>query len=127
MKMITQAIIQDCLKNRNLELKSTQHQLSIPIINRMYRKMINGIKFSENQIHEDLIIDGHHRYIIAQLANQEIQSRPSNRNSSMKIYEWENVNFVDEEWDTVHKIQLFNRLDATYNQISIERMDQIIE
>ena len=125
--MITQAIIQDCLKNRNLELKSTQHQLSIPIINRMYRKMINGIKFSEIQIHENLIIDGHHRYISAQLANQEIQSRPSNRNSYTRIYEWENVNFVDEEWDTARKIQLFNKLDAAYNQISVEQIDQMIE
>lgn len=127
MKTITQAIIQDCLKNRNLELKSTQHQLSLPIINRMYRKMINGIKFSEIQIHENLIIDGHHRYISAQLANQEIQSRPSNRNSYTRIYEWENVNFVDEEWDTARKIQLFNKLDAAYNQISVEQIDQMIE
>ncbi len=127
MKTLTAEIIQNYLKTHALDLKSTHHQLSIPIMNRIFKKMKNGIKFSEIKIHENLIIDGHHRYISAQLANYEIKAMPFNKNSETKIYEWENVKFVNEEWDTIHKIQHLNKLDAEYNQISIELINQMIE
>ena len=127
MKTLTAEIIQDYLNTHVLELKSTHHQLSIPIINRIFKKMKNGIKFSEIKIDGDLIIDGHHRYISAQLANYEIKSVPSTKNSNTKLYEWQNVNFVNEEWDTNHKIQYLNKLDAEYNQISIEFINQMIK
>ena len=103
--MITMEIIKEYISSREIKLAPTQHQLSIPIINRIYKKMINGLKFDDIKIFDNMVIDGHHRYISSLLANKTIGNVPAHRTSATKTYEWKDVEFVDDEWDTVEKIE----------------------
>jgi hypothetical protein len=40
-------------------------------------------------------------------------------------YSWNDVQFVDEEWDTAYRILDLNKLDAKYNDLSLERIIEI--
>jgi hypothetical protein len=68
MKQLTKVDIENLFKENNVELKSTHSKLCLPIINRIYRKMVIEIKFPSIKVYGDLIIDGHHRYLASLLA-----------------------------------------------------------
>src|SRR5687768_15724139 len=114
MDMITIDVIKDFIKTNNIELLPTQHALCIPIINRIYLKMINNLKFDDIKINGELIIDGHHRYISSLLAKKEVGRVPTHLTSATKKHNWNSVKFVDEEWDTEDKIQKLNQDDARF-------------
>jgi hypothetical protein len=120
--IITEKIIKDCLSSKNVEFKSTHHRLSLPIINRIYKKMKNGIKFDDIKVCEDLIIDGHHRYVSSLIAEFEIGKTNTYKTSATNQYDWNIVEFINTEWDTVDKIQYLNELDAEFNNISVEKI-----
>ena len=69
MNQITKEIILDYLQNNQIELQSTQTKLCLPIINRLCKKMDTGIKFPSVKVVDDLIIDGHHRYLASILVD----------------------------------------------------------
>jgi hypothetical protein len=122
MKTLTEEIIRIYISNKIPLYKSSHHRLSIPIINRIYRKMKSGIKFDDIKICENLIIDGHHRYISSLLAELEIGKSSSLKTSATVQYEWNCVDFINIEWDTKDKIQHLNELDAEFNNISLEKI-----
>jgi hypothetical protein len=122
LEAITEKIIQDYLSNNKIEFKSTHHRLSLPIINRICKKMKNGIKFDDIKIFENLIIDGHHRYISSLITAFEIGKSNSHKTVATNVYEWDTVDFIDIEWDTEDKIQYLNELDAVFNNVSIEKI-----
>jgi hypothetical protein len=103
--------------------KSTHNKLSIPIINRIRKKMEYGIKFEPIRVNGDLIIDGHHRYVSSLLANFDdlgVTSYP--KISATKEYKWSDVQFLEEEWDTKEKIKRLNELDASYNNLTLKEV-----
>jgi hypothetical protein len=122
LEAITEKIIKDYLLHNKIEFKSTHYRLSIPIINRIYKKMKSGIKFDDIKVCENLIIDGHHRYISSLIAKFEIGMAISHKTSATIEYEWDSVDFTLTEWDTQDKIQYLNELDADFNNVSIETM-----
>jgi hypothetical protein len=126
MKEITSETIKDFIVNNEIKLISSHHKLSLPIIRRIYKKMINGIKFDDIKICEDLVIDGHHRYISSLLAEIEIGKTKSLKSSVTKIYEWIDIEFDENDWDTDSKIQYLNERDAEYNQVDVETINNII-
>ena len=63
MENITKVIVDDFLQNNTLDFNSTHKKLSLPIINRIFKKMKHGIRFEDIKVSDNLIIDGHHRYI----------------------------------------------------------------
>lgn len=87
--------------------------------------MKNGIKFDDIKVYEDLIIDGHHRYVSAILAEVELDKVKSSKTSATTKYDWEIVEFVDEEWDTEDKIRRLNQFDARFNNLSLEEIISI--
>lgn len=125
MTEITEEIIKEFLKEKELEYLPTHNKLSLPIINRIYKKMTNGIKFEIVKINENIIIDGHHRYISSELAKSEIEKTSYPKTSATIVYSWNDVVFVNEEWDTDYKILYLNQLDAKYNDLSLEKMIEI--
>jgi hypothetical protein len=125
MTEITEEIIKEFLKEKELEYLLTHNKLSLPIINRIYKKMTNGIKFEIVKINENIIIDGHHRYISSELAKSEIEKTSYPKTSATIVYSWNDVVFVNEEWDTDYKILYLNQLDAKYNDLSLEKMIEI--
>lgn len=116
---ITKEKIIDFINHHQPEFQSTHQRLSIPIINRLYKKMIHGIKFTEIKVYDNLVIDGHHRYISSLLANKNINTIPTLKPSKTKTITWKTIEFVDEEWDTPEKIKILNMEDAEFNNISI--------
>jgi len=125
MEQITNEIILNLIREGRANLHSSHAKLSIPIINRIYRKMINDIKFDDIKICDHLIIDGHHRYISSLLANIKLGSVRSYRTLATLEYEWTDVEFVDEEWDTKSKIKFLNKLDADFNNIPFNKIIEI--
>lgn len=127
MSNLTSEYLSKILSQNKVELKSTHKKLSIPIINRIYTKMLLGIKFDDIKIDNDLIIDGHHRYVSSILSNMKLGCVKSSKTSATIEYNWENVEFVNEEWDTEDKIRRLNEIDAEFNNISIEKILEIIK
>lgn len=127
MSNLTSEYLSKILSQNKVELKSTHKKLSIPIINRIYTKMLLGIKFDDIKIDNDLIIDGHHRYVSSILSNIKLGCVKSSKTSATIEYNWENVEFVNEEWDTEDKIRRLNEIDAEFNNISIEKILEIIK
>jgi hypothetical protein len=125
MNGITQAFIQESLKGQQLELSSTHKKLSIPIIYRIYKKMTVGIQFDDIKVCDDLIIDGHHRYVSSILAGKTLGRVKSSKTSATRTREWEDVKFVEEEWDTPEKIYSLNEDDAEFNNISLDRLIEL--
>lgn len=125
MKDLTLKEIKETLSSKQIELTSTHKKLSIPIVNRIYKKMINGIKFDDIKVFDNLIIDGHHRYVSSIIAGIELDKAKSSKTSATTECSWEEVEFVDEEWDTEDKIRRLNELDAEFNNISLEKVIEI--
>ena len=125
MTEITEKTIKDFLIENKLNYLPTHNKLSLPIINRIYKKMVNGIKFEAVKVNQDFIIDGHHRYISSKLAKIEIEKSSYPKTSATIKYSWNDVQFVTEEWDTNSKILYLNQLDAQFNDLSLEQIIEI--
>lgn len=122
MRNIDQKLILKAIEESDNTLISTHKKLCLPIINRIYKKMINGIKFDDIKVCDTLIIDGHHRYVSSLLAKIKLDKAQSSKTSATIEYDWKDVEFVEEEWDTEYKIRRLNELDAEFNNIPLEKI-----
>ena len=122
MENINKERILKALKESETILITTHNKLCLPIINRIYKKMINGLKFDDIKVCDTLIIDGHHRYVSSILANIKLDEAKSSKTSATTEYDWMEIEFVEEEWDTEEKIKRLNELDSEFNNISIEKI-----
>jgi len=122
MDNITKELILKRVKESGAVLIATHHKLCLPIINRIYKKMMNGVKFDDIKVCDTLIIDGHHRYVSSLLANSKLNEAKSSKTSATIEYDWVEVKFVEEEWDTPEKIKILNELDAEFNNMTIEEI-----
>jgi len=123
MGRITAKAISEMISSQTLNLTSTHGKLSLPIINRMYSKMRIGLRFDAIKIYENAIFNGHHRYMSSRLARYDLDMLNYPKTSATKIYDWKDVRFVSDEWDTKHKIEHLNRLDADFNNMSINELN----
>lgn len=89
--------------------------------------MSAGIKFSGIKVENNLICDGHHRYIASILANFPLEIISGNVTSATTAVYWESVTFEDEDWDTSAKINMLNEQDADYNNIPIEKIVELLK
>jgi hypothetical protein len=126
LKEITKEYLQEFVKKRNINLKSSQTKLSILIIKRIVKKMQFGIEFSDIKVVDDLIIDGHHRFIASQILEKQLNNIPYNKTSATKIVEWKSVNFENIDWDNADDIRKYNERDALIHGVSIEEIEKII-
>jgi hypothetical protein len=85
------------------------------------------LKFDDIKICEGVIIDGHHRYVSSLLANIKLDEAKSSKTSATIEYKWNDVEFVEEDWDTEDGIKRFNELDAEFNNMTIERIIEMIK
>ena len=122
---IDQGTIHNLLAQKQPKLYSTHSKLCIPIIYRIYKKMGAGIRFDDIKVDETLIIDGHHRFISSLLVDDKLDYVDSAKTSATRIYEWSDVEFVEEDWDTQEQIAQFNREDAAFNNISLEKLMEL--
>jgi hypothetical protein len=127
LKEISLEIVMRFVNQGSVELKSTHERLCYPVIERIFKKMRVGIKFSGIKVDGDVIIDGHHRYLASLLAGVMLDRCPSSKTSATKISDWKTVNFVEEDWDTDAKIRILNQLDADYNEMTIDELYQLLK
>ena len=126
MESVTQETIIQCIQNNKFDLNATHTKLCLPVINRIFKKMSAGIKFSGIKIENSLICDGHHRYIASILADFPLERIPGNITSATTTVHWESVIFEDEDWDTPAKINMLNEQDADYNNTTIEKIFELL-
>lgn len=86
MEDITKEIILKSLEEKDIQLITTHKRLCIPIINRIYKKMTKGIKFDSIKVCDNLIIDGHHRYVSSILADKKLDQVASSKTSATIEY-----------------------------------------
>ena len=86
-----------------------------------------GIAFTGIKVDGDVIIDGHHRYVASLIADVYLDKYPSSKTSATKITDWEDVKLINDEWDTDAKILILNEQDAKYNNISLEKLNEILK
>lgn len=127
MESITKEIIINFITRNEIELRSTQTKLCLPVIIRIYKKMTAGIKFSGIKVEDNLICDGHHRYLASILANFPLERVPSKKTSATNIIDWKSVIFDEEDWDTHAKIKMLNEQDAEYNNIPVEKIVELLK
>ncbi len=127
MKLIDKATILQSIEKSDHIMITTHNKLSLPIIRRIYKKMINGIKFDDIKVCGICIIDGHHRFVSSILAEIKLDEAKSSKTKATIEYKWEDVDFVEEEWDTPEEIRRLNELDAKFNNLPIEKINEIIK
>jgi hypothetical protein len=123
--MITKESIENYLAEHTPELKPTQTKLCIPIIQRICAKMLAGIKFEEIKVCEDMLMDGHHRYISALITGYEFGQVSSQKTSATEIVSWQAIEFSDVDWDTAEHIAILNQRDAAYNKIDLKILTEL--
>jgi hypothetical protein len=111
----------------HIGLRSSHARLCFPIIARIHRKMLAGIKFRPIKVDGEVIIDGHHRYLASVIAKVSLEIHHSHRTSATEIYEWLSVKFDCNDWDTESKIAMLNQYDAEFNEISVEMLYELLK
>jgi hypothetical protein len=81
-----------------------------------------GLRFPCIKVCDDIIIDGHHRYVASMLAKVEIERVESLKSSATEITEWNEVIFDVEDWDTENQIRDYHEKDALFNEISLSEI-----
>lgn len=122
MNGITKSLLQDFIRQNEIEFSATQGRLCVPIIDRIFRKMKAGIQFAGIKVEGNIVCDGHHRYIVSLLAGKELQKTPGVTTSATKIVDWNAVRFDEDDWDTEAKIKMLNEQDAAFNNIPIKEL-----
>jgi hypothetical protein len=88
--------------------------------------MYNGIKFNEIRVDDDLICDGHHRYLASLIAAYELGIISTQRTSATRTVAWNSVTFDEADWDTQAKINILNQQDAEYSGVSLETIEKFL-
>ena len=126
LERINREHIVEFIRNNNIELASTHKRLCLPIINRIFRKMSAGIKFSGIKVQDNSICDGHHRYIASLLANFSLERIQGNVTSAITQIDWKSVVFDEADWDTEAKINMLNEQDSIYNNIPLAKIVELL-
>ncbi len=115
------------MQSGKIQLRPSQEGISYPIVDRIYRKMIVGIKFDSIQVaNRSVIVNGHHRFLASLLAGIEIQMVEYPLTSAKRIGFWESGELVDQDCDTADKIDRLNRQDAQYNGLTTDELMELI-
>lgn len=115
------------MKSGNIQLAATQPSLCFPIVERIHKKMILGLRFASIQVEGGGILNGHHRYIASLLAEYPLEQTTGIRSGVKENIDWSAVMLVEEDWDSPFGIRMHNERDARYNDITVEDLLKKIE
>ena len=85
-----------------------------------------GLEFDAMKVADDLIIDGHHRYIASILANKDIAQFRWPKNHNQSIFEWRDVTLTSLDYDKPSQIQYHNFNDAKRNGKDVQDIEEIL-
>jgi hypothetical protein len=118
--------LENLLATYSFEFKPTQNRISIPLVERLYKKMMAGLEFDAIKVAENLIIDGHHRYIAAVLSNTEITHFPSQQNHNQTSFDWAEITLTSIDYDKPIDVKYHNFNDAKRNGLSVVDIEKIL-
>lgn len=87
--------------------------------------MMLGISFKDIKCENDLLVDGHHRYICSILANKKIGIRPYKAPHSAIIYEWKNLNITDKDYDSDKERNKHNLRDSIAHSADTQTFNKV--
>lgn len=106
--MITYDAVQSFLSMNELEFRPGQNLICFPKIQRIHKRLQNGLVFSQIEVVDDVILDGHHRYICLCLLGLKVETKKGGSNLSFKNnYNWSQINIDLNDHDSPAEIQKF--------------------
>ncbi|MBC7382896.1 MAG: hypothetical protein H7296_07850 [Bacteroidia bacterium] len=99
MKEITIEFILQFLKTSKFAYSPTHKKLSYPVLLRIYNKLKGGERFRPIHIYNNIIVDGHHRYVCLNILNREIEILNWTLSSSSVITSWDKIEIENIDWD----------------------------
>ncbi len=120
------ATIEQLFLDGGLDLKPTQNKISLPIAFRIHKKMKANLKFDAIKICDDLLIDGHHRYIASIIAGAKIEHFPTSKNQTQISFDWKDVSLSTTDYDNPNEIKYYNFNDALRNDMTVDQIEEIL-
>jgi len=88
--------------------------------------MLANIKFPPIKVVGNFICDGHHRYVASLFAKYQLERISWVSTSVTTLIDWKTVSFDNSDWDTAEEVYLRNKQDADYNNISFEKIIELL-
>ncbi len=107
MNDITYEEVKRFLIETEFDCTPSQNEISFPIIQRIHRRLQQGNSFSAIKVKENVILDGHHRYISHKLLTIESETTLGGSNSESIEYVWSEINLTSVDYDSGSKRKLF--------------------
>jgi hypothetical protein len=106
--MITYDEVQSFLSMNELEFRPGQNLICFPKIQRIHKRLQKGRVFSPIEVVDDVILDGHHRYICLCLLGLEVKTKKGGRNQSFNTdYTWSDIGIDLDDHDSAAERQRF--------------------
>jgi hypothetical protein len=105
MNDITVEHIRNFLVQTEFELKPTQGSLCLPVLLRIIDKINRGARFSPIHVVDNLVINGHHRYISYSFLNLPVETTTWRHSEATEAKEWNEVMVELEDWDKPEDIE----------------------
>lgn len=109
---VSQTQIELFLSNTQFALKPSQSSVSYPIIFRILKRLQDNKRFSSIKVYNDVIIDGHHRFVCLSYLNLPIELTQSSKNPSALNIEWGSILVdpidYDSKSDRIYYSKLFD-------------------
>jgi hypothetical protein len=91
------------------------------------KKCLPALNFSGIKVFDNLICDGHHRFIASILADFPIDWIPGRKTMATCIVDWDSVIFEENDWDSPSEINRLNQQDADFNNIPMEKIVELLK
>jgi hypothetical protein len=121
-KLLEQKILEGAF-----ELKPSQDKISLPTAFRIYKKMKASLKFDAIKISDDIVIEGHHRYVASVLAEKSIERFLSTKNHTQTVFDWKDVILKTVDYDDQSVVRYHNFNDALRNGISLKQVEKLLQ
>ncbi|ASS48845.1 MAG: hypothetical protein A3D31_06110 [Candidatus Fluviicola riflensis] len=97
------------IKTYPLKFNPGQNKISYPIIVRIHKRLQEGHSFSNIKVQNNIINDGHHRFISLSLLDLEISHDMAGENIAKQLpIEWKDVELDSEDYDTEKQRKEYN-------------------
>ena len=82
-----------------------------------------GVEFESIHVKDDLLINGHQRYICSQLLKTTLGINSWSRSSTIIAYKWDEIQVDNNDWESIEIIKRHNRKDAEKSGLSQSLFD----
>jgi len=107
-------VLRQRIENMRDLLNATQASVSVPIIQRIAKKMQNNLFVPTITVAGNILCDGHHRYLAAVLIKTEIRTKPGELSRDQPIFELTNLDFQRSDWDKPADIERYMQEAADF-------------